>query len=123
MEDPKRRRSWIVGLTLLGLYGTVAAAPLFPAGRTMKRNLYASRAECERDYTPSQCEDSGGGHGGGGGGSGGSGRWRGPEYNSDRSLPEARSDPGPGRTGISHPFTTSVRGGFGRFGAAMRAIG
>jgi hypothetical protein len=125
MEDPDRRRSLIVTLTALGLTGTVMAAPLIPAGKTMKRNLYATEAECERDYSPSQCQDTGSGSrsGGGGGGGAGSGRWRGPEYYADRNLPEARSDPGAGRTGISRSVVTSVRGGFGRIGAALRAVG
>lgn len=124
MEDPDRRRSWIVTLTVLGLTGTVIAAPLIPAGKSMRRNLYGSRGECERDYSPSQCSDAGSSSGNSGGaGGGGSGGWRGPEYYADRNLPEARSDPGAGRTGVARPVVSSVRGGFGRIGAALRAVG
>jgi hypothetical protein len=119
--DSDRRRSWIVTLTLLGLWGTVMAAPLLPQGKSIRRNLYGTREDCERDYAPSQCEATGGG---GGAGAGiGSGSWRGPGYYADRTLPEARSDPGAGRSGVIRPVETSVRGGFGRFGSVMRAIG
>jgi len=123
------RRSKIVILTLVGLpVGAIAIANAFPS-QEMRRNLYPDRGACERDYSPQQCEprpsassgssgsSASGGHGGGGGG------YRGPAYVANRSAPEARSDPGPGRTGQITRTETSVRGGFGSFGHAMRAVG
>src|SRR5712691_8615319 len=119
------RRSKIVILTLVGLpFGAIAIANAFP-GQEMRRNLYPDRGACERDYSPQQCEQrpsgssgsSTGGHGGGGGG------YRGPAYAADRSAAEARGDPGTGRTGQITRSETSVRGGFGSFGHAMRAVG
>src|SRR5712691_10839475 len=119
------RRSKIVILTLVGLpFGAIAIANAFP-GQEMRRNLYPDRGACERDYTPQQCEQrpssgsgsssSTGDHGGGGGG------YHGPYYASNRSAAEARGDPGTGRTGQITRTETSVRGGFGSFGHAMRA--
>lgn len=111
-----RRRSGIVALTLTaGLGGTMALANSFP-GQEMKRNLYPDRAACERDYSPQQCEQ--------GGVSGYTGStWHGPYYHSDRSSAAARMDPGPGRMGWVTSTQTSMRGGFGAFGRAMRAVG
>jgi hypothetical protein len=116
------RRSLIVCLTLFGLTGATAAAPLIPEGKTVYRNLYPDRETCERDYAPNQCGTTGGG-GGGGTAGGGAGRWRGPEYYADRNQPEAKTDPGPGRGHASRAVETSVRGGFGRVGNALRALG
>jgi hypothetical protein len=120
------RRSKIVILTLVVLpVGAIAIANAFP-GQEMRRNLYPDRGACERDYSPQQCEQrpsgtsgssASGGHGGGGG------FYRGPAYFANRSAPEARSDPGAGRTGQITRTETSVRGGFGSFGRAMRAAG
>jgi hypothetical protein len=118
--EPERRRSLMVGLTLFGLTGTVLAAPLIPEGQTVRRNLYGDRESCARDYSASQCEATGGGGTGGGGARG----WRGPEYYPDRTQSGARADAGPGRYGsISTSAETSVRGGFGRVGRILRAVG
>ena len=123
------KRSKIVILTLVGLpFGAIAIANAFP-GEEMRRNLYPDRGACERDYSPQQCEQrpsassgssgssASGGHGGGGGG------YRGPAYVANRGAPEARGDPGAGRTGQITRTETSVRGGFGSFGRAMRGSG
>ena len=117
-----RRRSQTVLLTLAGLsVGAVALADVIPAGEEMRRNLYPDRGACERDYSPQQChETSGSGTGGHGGGAGG---YHGPYYYADRNLRAAASDPGAGRTGQVTRTETSVRGGFGSFGRAMRAVG
>ena len=112
-----QRRSTIVGLTLIGLpLGAVALGNVMPAGQEMRRNLYADRAACERDYSPTQCQQRTGS------GSSSTGGWHGPYYYANRSVTEARSDPGAGRTGQIARTETSIRGGFGRFGHAMRAV-
>jgi hypothetical protein len=123
------KRSKIVLLTLVGLpFGAIAIANAFP-GQEMRRNLYPDRASCERDYSPQQCEQRPSGSGGSSGSSasgghgGGGGFYRGPAYVANRSAPEARGDPGAGRTGQITRTETSVRGGFGSFGRAMRAVG
>jgi hypothetical protein len=115
-EEPSRR-SKIVGLTVLGLVATVAIADkAIPQGVEVRRNLYADRAACERDYPPSQCQDDSGNVS-----SGYSGTWHGPYYSSSRAN-AAADDPGPGRTGASHvSYETSHRGGFGAIGHAMHA--
>jgi hypothetical protein len=114
--EPGRRRSLLVNLTALGVAGAVAV-PYLPQGNELRRNVYADRESCVRDYSPDQCEppssSSAVGHG----------SWRGPGYYSDRSLPEAKADPGAGRIGLSGGTETSVRGGFGRIGQALRAVG
>jgi hypothetical protein len=118
-EEPSRR-SKIVGLTVVGLVATVAIVDE-GASRSveMRRNLYADRAACERDYPPSQCQE--GSDGGGGSGSGGG--WHGPYYSSNRSN-AAADDPGAGRTSTSRvSYETSYRGGFGAFGHALHIGG
>jgi hypothetical protein len=107
------RRSTIVNVTLVGLVGGVAVGSMVPVGAEMRRNLYADRAACERDYTPSQCEANSATGGGGG--------YHGPYYSATRSTAPA-SDPGPGRTGAPASVqTASVRGGFGSIGHAAGA--
>lgn len=109
-----RRRSNIVILSLIGAAGVlVGGANAFP-GTEMRRNLYASRADCERDCPPSQCEQTSSSPGGGGG-------YRGPVYAADRSSAAAHGDPGTGRTGFHAAVETSYRGGFGTFGRGIRA--
>jgi hypothetical protein len=113
--DPQRRSS-IVTLTLVGLpLGAVALANVLPEGQQMRRNLYPDRAACERDYSQPQCEQHTG--------TGVSGVFYGPYYSANRNLPEARTDAGPGRVGLATRTESSVRGGFGAFGRAMRAVG
>lgn len=116
-----QKRSNIVVLTLIGVpFGMVALADAFP-GHEMRRNLYPDRAACERDYSAAQCEPrSSGSSGSGGSGSGGG--YHGPYYSANRSAATA-SDPGAGRTGQVTRTETSVRGGFGGFGRAVRAVG
>ena len=114
-----RKRSQIVLLTLVGLpLGAVALGSAIPAGQEMRRNLYPDRGACERDYSPAQCEPRSGS-----GSSSGSGGYHGPYYNANRAAPEARSDPGAGRSGQVTRTEISTRGGFGAFGRAMRAVG
>jgi hypothetical protein len=114
------RRSKIVALTLVGLpVSAVAIANAFP-GQEVRRNLYPDRAACERDYSAKQCEPSSGSSSGGHGGGGG---YHGPYYAGNRTAAGVAGDPGPGRTGQITRTETSVRGGFGAFGHAMRAVG
>jgi hypothetical protein len=119
-EEGESRRSKIVGLSVLGLVATVVIADkAIPQGTEMRRNAYADRAACERDYPPSQCQSSNSGSGGGGSGGGG---YHGPYYTANRST-AAANDPGPGRTGAARIYETSYRGGFGAFGRAIHAVG
>jgi hypothetical protein len=110
-----QKRSQNVLIGLLGLPGAViVASDLMPSGPLMKRNIYATRAACERDYSPAQCTfDTGGSHV----------SFYGPSYNADRSAPAARSYPGPGRVGGLATSVSSHRGGFGGFGRGGRAGG
>ncbi len=118
--DPARRRSLIVTLTGVGVGGALILTAFVPEGKEFRNNEYRSQRDCERDYSPGQCRPPSGGGGGGGAG----GYWRGPTYVTNRTLPEARTDPGPGRQGgLAVKFETSVRGGFGKVGAFMRAVG
>ena len=119
--DPDRRRSLMVNLSVLGIASAIAI-PYLPAGAEFRRNLYRDRESCIRDYSADQCEGPQNSAGSGGGAHGG-GSWRGPRYYSDRSLPDARTDPGAGRFGLSSSSETSIRGGFGRVGRALRAVG
>jgi hypothetical protein len=120
---PTSRRSNAVTLTLVGVpLAVVFAANVIPEGQRMRRNVYADRAACERDYSPQQCEPETTGTGGSG--TGGHGYYHGPYYSADRSSTASRSDPGPGRTGIGRvSYQTTTRGGFGSFGRTIRAIG
>jgi hypothetical protein len=118
--DPDRRRSLMVNLSVLGIASAVAL-PYLPAGAEFRRNVYRDRESCIRDYSADQCAAPRNNTGSGSFGSGGV--WRGPRYYSDRSLPEARSDPGAGRFGLSSSVETSIRGGFGRIGRGLRAVG
>jgi hypothetical protein len=115
-EDGESRRSKVVGLSVLGLVATVVIADkALPQDTEMRRNVYADRAACERDYPPSQCQSPNPG--------GGSWAYHGPYYSANRST-AAADDPGPGRavaTRIS--YETSYRGGFGAFGRAVHAVG
>lgn len=114
-----RKRSNIVVLTLVGVpLGAVALASAMPAGQEMHRNLYPDRGACERDYSPTQCEARTSSSG-----SSSSGGYHGPYYYANRAAPEARGDPGAGRTGQITRTEISTRGGFGSFGRAMRAVG
>lgn len=119
MADAPRKRSNVVALTLIGLpIGAITLADAFPP-QTYKRNLYPDRAACERDYSPSQCEQR---LGGSSGGSFSGSRWTGPSYAASRSS-AATGDPGPGRTGQITGTETTTRGGFGAFGRFARGIG
>lgn len=114
-DDGSNRRSTIVTLTVLGLFASLFVADkAIPQGTEMRRNVYANRADCERDYSSNQCQqNSGGGTGGGGGG------YHGPYYRANRTAAPV-DDPGPGRTGATRvSYETSYRGGFGAFGRAV----
>lgn len=108
-------RSHAVHVTLVGIAGMLLAARLVSGGQQMRRNLYGSRADCERDYSAQQCAPDSGSHSSG---------WHGPYYNANRYSSAARGDPGPGRYGLQTAFARgSIRAGFGAFGRAMRAGG
>ena len=118
-DNDNNRRSNIVVLTVLGLVATVAIADkVIPQEVAMRRNLYTNRADCERDYPPSQCEPESSGSGGGGSG----GHYHGPYYSASRSSAEA-DDPGAGRSGGTRAMTveSSYRGGFGAVGRTIHA--
>jgi hypothetical protein len=120
-QAKSQRRSNIVTLTLIGLpVGAVVLGNIIPAGQTVRRNLYADRTACERDYGPEHCQSSTSGSSG----LTSSSVWYGPYYFANRSSPEARTDPGPGR-GVAprSGVETSTRGGFGAFGRTMSATG
>jgi hypothetical protein len=111
-----RRRSALVMLTAIGVpLAVVVAEPLLSRASQQQRNLYSDRAACERDYPANQCEPHNSS-------SGYSGSWHGPYYTADRGAPAARSDSGPGRSGVHAAVETSSRGGFGAFGRAMHAV-
>jgi hypothetical protein len=123
MPDTARKRSTTVATAL----GLVSALPLIPIAleiafppHAMQRNLYADRAACERDYSPQQCRQDAGSSSAG---TAWHGSYYGPYYYADRSAPQARSDPGPGRSGRITVTEVSMRGGFGSFGRAMSAGG
>lgn len=109
-----QRRSQLVTLSLIGVAGAAIVAAEALPGTPMRRNLYADRAACEADYSPSQCQPAtlSGGYAGHG--------WWGPEYTASRRAAPA-GDPGPGRHGLPHSVGRSVRGGFGGFARAAHA--
>ena len=118
-EEGRSRRSNAITLTVLGVVGAVwIADEIIPEGVEMRRNSYADRAACERDYPPSQCQPQGTVGGGVYYGS-----YYGPYYSASSSSASV-SDPGPGRTGgiARASYTTSYRGGFGAFGHAVHAV-
>jgi hypothetical protein len=116
------RRSTIVTLSLVGVVGAAAIGDELSSREIeMRRNLYADRAACERDYSPTQCEVSatmsyGSSYGYARG-------WYGPSYAADRGS-AAAGDPGPGRVGglaSAVHSAPSVRGGFGGIGRSAHA--
>ncbi|HTZ35939.1 MAG TPA: hypothetical protein VMB84_07930 [Stellaceae bacterium] len=112
------RRSRIVNVSLIGLpLAAITAANLIPPATMMRRNNYPDRAACERDYPPppDRCDQPDGN-------SSHPHFWHGPYYVADRSAPEARGDPGPGRGVTPASYETSARGGFGAFGRGLRAV-
>jgi len=116
VADNDRRRSTAVTLTVLGLVATVVVVDkAIPRGTELRRNVYASRADCERDYAADQCAPQ---NSGGSGGYYTGGYYHGPYYSANRSQ-AAANDPGPGRSGAVHVAAeTSARGGFGAVGRA-----
>ena len=115
-------RSQIVTLTLVGVVGALLAARAASPVPQMRRNVYNWRQDCERDYSPAQCQPSGSNVSSGSGYS--AGGWHGPSYYADRSAAQAKSDPGPGRYGLrAGVVNASLRGGFGAFGRALHAVG
>lgn len=131
-DQVRRRRTEKIWLAILGV--VVAAPILYDAQTTpMRRNLYATRAECLADYSDAECatepevhvhssriEDRS------------SLRYHGPWYE-ESSTRRTPSDPGPGRgiesgrvaqAGVESPtrfgsrpapgLEPGVRGGFGR---------
>lgn len=117
-----QRRAWSSGkvaLSLLTFTGAVALSACQPQSSTGgdRRNQYGSRAECEADYSPKECEPQAR--------SGGGFFFLGPVYPGNwgqRGAAAFANGGGPGRaalasgTGIvAHP-TQTVRGGFGATG-------
>jgi hypothetical protein len=118
-EEGSSRRSNAITLTVLGVVGAVwIADEVIPEGVEMRRNTYADRAACERDYPASQCAPQSSG-----GGSVYFGSYYGPYYSANR-IGATPSDPGPGRSGgiARASYTTSYRGGFCSFGHAIHAV-
>lgn len=122
----KRKRSAVVAV---GAVGLLASGYALFSGHDVQRNSYASKEDCERDYTTGQCtyQQSVSGHGGGYGGGGY--RYYGPWYRSDWATHPTKGDPGPGRSFASRAGTSGFTGhgptGFdfgsrGGFGASGR---
>jgi hypothetical protein len=116
------RRSTVVQLSIFGMIGAVMLLDhVVPQEVETRRNLYADRAACERDYPPppDRCDQH---NSSGNSGSGGHVFYHGPYYAADRSSAAAAGDPGSGRTvNAASSVETSYRGGFGAFGHAVRA--
>jgi hypothetical protein len=116
------RRSTVVQLSIFGMIGAVMLLDhVVPQEVETRRNLYADRAACERDYPPppDRCEQH---NSGGSSGSGGHVFYHGPYYAADRTSAAAAGDLGSGRTATARSSVeTSYRGGFGAFGHAVRA--
>ena len=110
-----QRRSSIIILTLIGTQLALTAGGTIWPGHEMRRNLYRSQADCERDYSAAECQPTAGG--------GGSAFYHGPYYYSDRGYARAATDPGPGRAGLAATVETSMRGGFGKIGRAFARVG
>jgi hypothetical protein len=107
-------RSHVVALTLVGIVGALVASRISAPGGQVRRNVYNWREDCQRDYSASQCQATGSYTGS----AYTPGGWHGPYYYSNRSAPEARGDPGPGRFGLA--ASVSSRGGFGSFARVFR---
>jgi hypothetical protein len=98
-------------LPIIALGAVVATlSACAPREQSLRRNAYASREDCARDYSDAQCEARGASGGG----------YYGPYYGGGGSA--ARPDPGPGRTARNgqSPFEVTIgddrttqRGGFG----------
>jgi len=103
-----RWRSGAVRLVLLGTAGSVAAllGGCASGPDTFQQNVYASRADCERDYDSVRCAQ---------GPQAGLSRVLGPSYRVVNGRPSActASDPGPGRNAMLSPRIGVERSGFG----------
>jgi len=104
-----RWRSSAVALAALGAAAGVAGCNPQPEYR---RNGYASRADCLRDYPANQCESTR---------SGGVSYFYGPWYGNQRTA--TTNDPGPGATAVNGRSqsadpagSVARRGGFGGTG-------
>jgi hypothetical protein len=117
MEDKNSRRSQWVGWVWVGLAGAYVALPLIPEGKTYRQNVYSDWSDCEADYSRQQCQQDNSSSS-----PGGRVYFVGPSYAADRNN-AAANDPGPGRSGVTRTFKTSVRGGFGAIGRFARAVG
>lgn len=113
--EAPRWRSRAVNLVLLGTAGSLATMLGGCSGGSgmtysndYHRNVYASAADCARDYSPLQCSAEG---------TPNRPRVLGPAYRMVAGLPSAcaTGDPGPGRlsSGLASPRTGIERGGFG----------
>lgn len=109
-ESRIRKSTSAITLTLLG------AAALHGCGDDGARahDIYASRADCVREWNDEQrCEPTHGGSGGGG--AGGRGYYRGPDYTPGGNPPDGlQSAVRPGSKAIASSVS---RGGFGSLGS------
>jgi uncharacterized protein YgiB involved in biofilm formation len=122
-ERAARRRSKQVTLVVLGATAGVVGLALIDTGPDQLRNRYASREDCEADYSARQCQDTS---------INGARGWYGPAYRQDWRTNKDPDGPGryyswreseSGRTGglagvesarhAPSSVTTVSRGGFG----------
>jgi hypothetical protein len=103
-----RWRSSAVTLVVIGVAGVASCSP---EPQTYRRNLYATKGDCYRDYGPADCEAS----------SYRAGYFFGAPYWVGGGRRPA-GDPGPGasavngRSGVALAVSDPVRGGFGATG-------
>jgi hypothetical protein len=105
-----RWRSWAVDLVLLGTTGSLVAllggcSQGTNYSNDYQRNVYASAADCARDYSPAACTPR----------ASTSAQFLGPPYRVVGGLPSAchTSDMGAGRLQAASPRVEILRGGFG----------
>ncbi|MGE0699576.1 MAG: hypothetical protein AB7O57_10805 [Hyphomicrobiaceae bacterium] len=109
-----RWRSKAVDLVLLGTAGSLASllggcsgsGPSTTYSNDYHRNVYASAADCARDYGAAVCAAKGTER---------FSQYLGPTYRVVSGIPAPchSSDPGPGRLAAASPRTSVERGGFG----------
>lgn len=122
-RDPLvRKRSLGIAVGVLGMAAVGFAAF---SGKDVQRNGYASKEDCEHDYSTGQCTSDTPVSSSGGSGYAGGYHYYGPWYRSDWRNGPIKGDPGPGRSFASGsgftghgPSTMDFghRGGFGSTG-------
>lgn len=113
--DTPRTTRWRSSAVALAILGGAAALSGCSAEPEYRRNGYATREACLRDYPPSECSAATGNSGGF--------FFLGPWYSPNRALARA-GDPGPGATAVdgtskaaaSTNAASTRRGGFGATG-------